>query len=101
VRAVQASEHSGLAAALREYCSEYSALTSHRIPIRVEGVLDAVPPDVSLCVYRVAQEALQNSINHSGVDEAEVELTRSGDKLTLVVSDRGAGMSEHAARCGD
>jgi PAS domain S-box-containing protein len=91
-------EHSGLAAALREYCSEYSALTSHRIPIRVEGVVDAVPPEVSLCVYRVAQEALQNSIKHSGVDEAEVVLTQSGDTLTLVVSDRGAGMSEDAAR---
>jgi len=65
-------EHSGLAAALRSYCSEFAALTSHRIAFRIEGSCDGLAPAVALCVYRVAQEALQNSIKHARVDEAEV-----------------------------
>ncbi len=85
-------QHSGLADALRSYCSEFAALTSHRIAFRVEGSCDAAPPAVALCVYRVAQEALQNSIKHSRVDQAEAVLTCRDGVLRLVVSDHGVGM---------
>jgi PAS domain S-box-containing protein len=86
-------QHSGLGDALRNYCSEYSALTSHRIALHVEGSFDSIPPAVALCAYRVAQEALQNSIKHAQVDEAEVVLKCFDDTLCLVVSDRGIGMT--------
>jgi signal transduction histidine kinase len=51
---------------------------------------------MALCVYRVAQEALQNSIKHSRVGEAEVVLTCDANTIRLVVSDRGAGMDASA-----
>jgi signal transduction histidine kinase len=56
-----------------------------------------LPIEAAVCVYRVAQEALQNSIKHSRVDEAEVVLSRTGDQIRLVVSDRGAGMDAGTA----
>ena len=89
-------QHSGLAAALRTYCSEFAALTSHRIAFRVEGPCDLLPPGPALSVYRVAQEALQNSIKHSRVDEAEVVLTSADGVVCLVVADRGVGMDPDA-----
>jgi PAS domain S-box-containing protein len=91
-------EHSGLAAALRSYCAEYAALTSRRIVFHADGSSDAIPPALALCVYRVAQEALQNSIKHAHADEAQVFLTRSSGELRLVVSDRGVGIDPGAAR---
>ena len=85
-------QHSGLAAALRNYCREIAALTSHRIVFQSGGSYDGVPPAVALCVYRVAQEAIQNSIKHAHADEAEVVLTRGDGLLRLTVSDKGAGI---------
>ena len=51
-----------------------------------------MPLPVALCLYRVAQEALQNVAKHAGVNEAEVELTRSNGSLCLAISDRGSGI---------
>jgi len=85
-------EHSGLAAALREYCSELTALTGVRVGLETEGCLDGLESAVSLCVFRVVQEALQNVVRHAKEDEARVELRRSDGMLRLRVSDRGAGI---------
>jgi len=85
-------EHSGLAPALREYCSELAALTGVRVAFETEGCLDDLSSAVSLCVFRVVQEALRNVVRHAGVDEARVELRRADGMLCLSVSDRGAGI---------
>src|SRR5262249_31961202 len=90
-------QYSGLTAALRNYCKEFGALTGHRIEFRAEGKCDDVPPEGALCVFRVAQEALQNWVKHARVDEAAVELRREDGALHLVVSDCGVGMAPDAA----
>jgi PAS domain S-box-containing protein len=90
-------QYSGLATALRSYCAEFAALAGRRIDFHVEGACDPVAPEVALCVYRVAQEALQNSVKHAGVNEASVALRREDGTLYLVVSDHGVGMEPDAA----
>ena len=90
-------QHCGLAAALETYCGEFAALTSHRITFHAEGPCDLLPPGVALSVYRVAQEALQNSIKHSRVSEAEVRLTSGSGVVSLEVSDHGVGMDAESA----
>ncbi len=85
-------EQAGLAAALRDYCSEYGRSTGIRVSVQTTGSLEGVPPPVALCLYRITQEALQNVAKHAHVGEAEVELRRSGGVLCLTVSDRGAGV---------
>src|SRR5207249_869227 len=49
-------------------------------------VPDGLPTDVTLCLFRVAQEALQNIIKHSGARAAtmHVETVRSELWLTIV-----------------
>lgn len=85
-------EHSGLGAALRDYCSEFGLLTDIRVTCKTQGSFENVPLAVALCVYRITQEALQNVAKHARVGEAEVELTRTDGLLCLTVSDCGAGM---------
>jgi two-component system sensor kinase len=46
---------------------------------------------VSLCLFRVTQEALGNVIKHSGSPYAEVELAGNENGLTLRVADAGKG----------
>ncbi|WP_345676769.1 HAMP domain-containing sensor histidine kinase [Yinghuangia aomiensis] len=66
-------EDLGLGSALRALAHEFgtSALTvSHAI----EPQLPPLGPDAELAVYRVAQEALTNTVRHSGADRAVVRL---------------------------
>ena len=86
-------EHAGLAAALRAYCSEFSSLTGVKVALEVEGSFGGVPSAVSLCVYRIVQEALQNVAKHAHVAQAFIQLTRSPELLNLTIADRGAGMA--------
>jgi len=90
-------EHSGLGAAVRDYCLEFGLLTNIRVTCKAEGSFENVPIAVALCVYRVTQEALQNVAKHARVGEAEVELTRTNGLLSLTVSDRGAGVNANRA----
>jgi len=41
--------------------------------------------------YRVAQEAMNNVVKHSGATEAAVRLSSSGNSAHLFVSDNGSG----------
>ena len=85
-------EHSGLGAALRSYASEFSTLTGMTISFRAEGSFERLPVAVALCLYRIAQEALQNVLKHARVDQAELAITGSAESVSLTVSDRGAGI---------
>jgi PAS domain S-box-containing protein len=90
-------QHSGLGAALEGYCTEWSELTAMKVEFETAGEFENLPGPVILCVYRVAQEALQNVLKHSRVDRARVELERTADTVTLTVSDRGAGIGAESA----
>ena len=50
-----------------------------------------MPEDTALCLYRIAQEALNNAVRHSGRTAARVELAREGSELRLVIADDGVG----------
>lgn len=85
-------QHSGLSAALRTYCSEFGSLTGITVSFKTDNSFQAVPPHVALCLYRVAQEALQNVLKHAKVTAASVALRRSAGILYLTVSDHGVGI---------
>jgi signal transduction histidine kinase len=56
-----------------------------------------VPASVSLAAYRIVQEALTNSLRHSGARRAEVDVAMSDGSLALTISDDGDGDPEAIA----
>jgi signal transduction histidine kinase len=73
-----------------------------QVDLRVEGEAAALPSGVDLAAYRVVQEALTNTIKHSGGASAHV-LVRYGDaELELTIADDGSGpaAATHAAGHG-
>ena len=64
-------------------------LSCHDIP-------NSLPPDVSLCLFRVAQEALNNVLTHSGVREAQLEAVGDPGGVRLSVLDNGNGFDPQA-----
>jgi signal transduction histidine kinase len=50
-----------------------------------------------LCLFRVAQEALQNALKYSRATELAVDISGTPGGLTLTISDNGAGFDVDAA----
>jgi signal transduction histidine kinase len=88
----------GLEAALKEECAAFSAQAA--IPCKVESwsVPIPLPEDVSLCLYRVAQESLRNIARHSATANVRVVLSGRGDGVTLRVEDTGDGFDLNEVR---
>jgi signal transduction histidine kinase len=70
------------------------------IDFRTPDVPTRLPPETSLSLYRVLQEALHNAAKHSGVGHFEVELWGTPDEVHLTVSDFGGGFDPEAAMRG-
>jgi signal transduction histidine kinase len=50
-----------------------------------------VPPDVEQCLYRVAQEALENVVHHANARRLIVKLDVNPEGVTLAIQDDGVG----------
>ena len=84
-------EDLGLIEALKAECARFGAVEG--IPTRFKAADNVEEPSraVSLCLYRVAQEALRNVARHSRASSVEVDLRGVGGGLELAVRDNGVG----------
>ena len=94
-------EYLGIAAVMRSFCEEFG----ERKRVEIDFSSHALPnlvllPDVSICLFRVLQEALHNGVKHSGVQKFEVQLWGVSDEIHLTVSDSGVGFDLEVARKG-
>ena len=81
----------GLVPALTEFCKEFGERSRLRIEFVHADVPTALPREIVVCLYRIAQEALRNIEEHSGSCCARVELTVQSSRLQLCISDKGKG----------
>jgi two-component system sensor histidine kinase UhpB len=89
----------GLAKALRSLCRQ----TGEAASISLSFIAENVPPlagDISLCLYRVAQEALQNIAKHSDAQTATLELRVKNGRALLRIVDDGAGITPEQQAIG-
>jgi signal transduction histidine kinase len=62
-----------------------------------QGVPPTLPPDLTLCLFRIVQEALQNANKHSEARNVAVDLTGASDGIALTIVDDGVGFDVDAA----
>jgi PAS domain S-box-containing protein len=92
-------EHFGLATAARGLCKELSNRQGVEIACDFENIPEDLPENISLCLFRVLQEALQNATKHSGSRHFRVSLTGGASEVELIVQDWGTGFElEEAAK---
>lgn len=91
-------EYLGIAAAMRGFCREFGEHQNVEIDFKVHDLPSPLSADISLCLFRVLQEALQNSAKHSGVRNVEVGLWGALGEIHLAVSDSGAGFDSEVAK---
>lgn len=90
-------DHVGLAAAVKSLCTELTGSGRLKVDFHQTGFPAALSRDVTLCVFRIAQEGLRNCVKHSGAESARVVLTKTRNAVRLVVSDNGCGFKASPA----
>lgn len=83
-------ETSGLLAALRKLFYNFENRTQIEIHRDFPEMLE-MDTDLSICIYRVIEEAIRNVEEHAEADLIEVSLSRDIDKIIFKVSDNGKG----------
>jgi len=86
----------GLVAALQSLQHELSQ-SEMAITFRHDDVPRTLPPDLTLCLFRVAQEALQNALKYSNAREVVVDLSGRSEELVMTIADNGVGFDVDAA----
>lgn len=85
-------DRSGLAAALQDLAHTMSGLTGATISVKECGDVPTDEPEVSMHLYRIAQEAVANAVRHGEATEVVIAVKMSGVTLDLVIEDNGKGM---------
>lgn len=82
----------GLNSALTDFCNDISQSSGLKVNYQsfgMEGV--SIDQTVSITIYRIVQELLNNTMKHSGANNAIVQLTKSDGQLSVTVEDNGKG----------
>jgi len=90
-------EHLGLVAATESFCREISDSQKVVVDFHAENVPTDLPEEISLSMFRILQEALQNATKHSGSRRFGVRLSGGINEIQLAVSDSGIGFDPEQA----
>lgn len=91
-------DHVGLSVSIESLCAELSQHQDLEIKFRQKGFPAGLSEEVTLCVFRIAQELLHNVVKHSGANQADVVLTKTESGVRLKVSDNGQGFDVDEAK---
>jgi len=90
-------EYLGLATASKSFCRELSDQHKVWVEFTHADVPRNLPSEISLALFRVLQEALQNAVKHSHAQVFKVELRGTPDESYLTISDLGTGFDQQEA----
>jgi signal transduction histidine kinase len=82
---------SGIDVSLKNLCESINRTTKIDIELSVFGDYSTNDPKVKFYIYRIAQEALNNAIKHSGATKIQIQLLGNTDSIILVLEDNGKG----------
>jgi len=93
-------DYLGLAGAAAGLCRELADQHKAQIEIHSENIPQDLAQNISLTIFRVLQEALQNALKHSGSQRFQVSLQGHSNSLLLSVRDEGVGFKTSEALRG-
>ena len=90
----------GLLSALKSLCRDISQQSGVPIAFTHDCIPGGIDPNLSLCLYRITQEALHNVTRHSHAPDAHVRLAADAQHLTLQIADSGLGFDARTNAAG-
>jgi PAS domain S-box-containing protein len=92
-------EYLGAVAGMKSWCRDFAGRQKLELDFTT-NVRSPLPPEIGVTLFRVLQEALQNTVKHSGAKRVQVQLREDAEALHLVVRDSGRGFDLEAASRG-
>jgi PAS domain S-box-containing protein len=89
-----------LASAMKGFCKELSTQQHVAVNFAEKDIPEGISQEISLCLFRVLQEGLNNAVKHSRVQEFNVELQGTGEGVQLTLHDSGVGFDVKTAMRG-
>ena len=81
----------GLTQALKNMVSSAADRAGFKAEFHLEKELDMLPEDITHCLYRCAQEAVENTLRHANAKKVTVNLMAEGDEVVMSIRDNGKG----------
>ena len=92
-------DHLGLPNALQDLCNQFAERApTITLEFTSSTVAPSVPREVAACLYRIAQESLQNAARHSSAKHGSVALSWQDRTIVLTITDDGVGFDPKVAR---
>jgi len=88
----------GLVPALNWHAREMSKRTGLNVRIAADEISDDLPDEHKTCIYRVVQEALNNSARHANARNLQVIVKNEGPRVVFSVRDDGSGFDKRFVR---
>jgi PAS domain S-box-containing protein len=92
-------QHLGLGPAMKAMCRDFKRPSFH-VDLHIDELAHPIAEDVALCLYRVAQEALNNALHHANADKVCVIVTKLGTTFYMSIQDTGSGFDTEVAKAG-
>jgi len=82
----------GLDTALKDFCNDVNQSGALLVSYQSIGLEnEVVEQTAAITIYRIVQELINNTMKHAAAKTAIVQVTKSGDHLTITVEDDGKG----------
>lgn len=88
----------GLLPTLERYVISFKEDTGIDVVLKTRGIGEITKPAISLTVFRIVQEALNNVLKHSKAKNASVLMERLDNKLSIILVDNGIGFDTKSIR---
>ncbi|HEX2926237.1 MAG TPA: histidine kinase, partial [Ruminiclostridium sp.] len=83
----------GLLPTLERYVISFKEETGIDVQLRSKGIGEEIKPVISLAVFRIVQEALNNVLKHAKAKRVSILLERVNKKLNILIVDNGVGFN--------
>jgi signal transduction histidine kinase len=84
-------EEMGLSLAVRTLAEDASGRSSLKLLLDIPEQICNLPPDVEQSLYRIVQEAIQNTVKHASASQLSVMLKQVNSSIKIEISDNGCG----------
>lgn len=88
----------GLTKAMRNITTAAAERGGFEVEYNLDPELDMLPEDLAHCLFRTAQEAVENTLRHANPKKLTVSLQPDGENIHLVIEDDGAGFKADAVK---
>ncbi|PYZ98739.1 hypothetical protein CR205_09235 [Alteribacter lacisalsi] len=86
-------ESNGLEGALDDLASKFQLRSNIKLSLTATGLKRDTDYEVTLALYRIVQELLNNAMKHSNAENVSVSLRQQHGTITLEYNDNGMGIS--------